>query len=313
MGLHFRTHWVLSSHVNGHRLQFTQCDIQSRPLKTYSLHMFRIREALKMGTSKAINIMPLPKKKKKKKPSDEEVEKAERQREADEAAAREAAKKPARTLRRELPESAGTGIHKDGRTLYYITPEGRSAWFCRYGWLVKDIVGIDPETMAANCRPRSLIANVLFLLHISILAGLFAGWAGSDGSVSTVQLGTALAIKALWTQYVLAIRPYASLWAVIAELIPSCLEVVVLIMALLQASHATMSTPPSTVCMMMLFAEVGFVSLVEAVRALLVVQHIFTSATAKKAAERQSKVQPLNVVRQRPRKTEPEGKRRSQP
>ena len=143
-----------------------------------------------MGTAKAINIMPVVKKKKKK-PTDEELEEAQRQQEAEQAA-REAAKKlPApRAQRRELPESAGTGIHKDGRTLYYITPEGRSAWFCRFGWLVKDIVGSDPETMAANCRPRSLIANALFLLHVSILAGLFAGWpVDGDGSVSTVQVG----------------------------------------------------------------------------------------------------------------------------
>ena len=141
-----------------------------------------------MGTAKAVNIMPVEKKKKKKKPTNEELEEAQREQEAEQAA-REAAKKPARrALRQELPESAGTGVHKDGRTLYYITPEGRSAWFCRYGWLVKDIVGIDPETMAANCRPRSLIANALFLVHVSILAGLFAGWPDGDGSVSTVQV-----------------------------------------------------------------------------------------------------------------------------
>ena len=68
-----------------------------------------------MGSMKAVETMPPPKKKKKKKPSEEEEEKERQQREAEEAAAREAARKPSRTTRRELPESAGTGIHKVGR------------------------------------------------------------------------------------------------------------------------------------------------------------------------------------------------------
>ena len=243
-----------------------------------------------MGNQKAVDYMPPEKKKKKRKkrqvvPTEEEPEAG--------ADASGGAKGlwGARALRQNIPEAAGTGIHKDGRTLHYITPEGRSAWFCRYGWLVKDVVGTEPETMAANCRVRALAANALFSIHVLALAGLLAGWVGSGSSgSSTPQLGTALAIKAIWTQYVLAIRPYASGLALLVEVVPSCMELVVLVMGLLQASGAAMSTPPSTIIMVLVFAEVGFVSLVELVRALVVVHSMFNASSTRQKAVRTTKV-----------------------
>ena len=238
-----------------------------------------------MGNQKAIDFMPPEKKKKRKKRQVVLVEE-----EVVDAQGGAAGGWAARAMRQEIPESAGTGIHKDGRTLHYITPEGRSAWFCRYGWLVKDIVGIDPETMAMNCRVRTLAANALFVLHLLALAGILAGWVGSNLQASTPQLGTALAIKAIWTQYVLAFRPYASGLALLAEVIPSCMELVVFVMALLQASNASMSTPPSIVIMVLMFAEVGFVSLVELIRALVVVHSMFAASSARKRAVRMTQV-----------------------
>ena len=242
-----------------------------------------------MGNQKAIDFMPPEKKNKRKK---RQVVPVEEEDNAD-AQGGAAGGWAARAMRQEIPESAGTGIHKDGRTLHYITPEGRSAWFCRYGWLVKDVVGTDPETMAMNCRMRTLAANALFVLHLLALAGILSGW--TVGSLDlqasgTPQLGTALAIKAIWTQYVLAFRPYASGLALMAEVIPSCMELVVFVMALLQASNASMSTPPSIVIMVLMFAEVGFVSLVELIRALFVVRSMFAASSARKRAVRMTQV-----------------------
>ena len=231
-----------------------------------------------MGNSKAVDTMP-PERKKKKRIQEEVLEEEP-----------ESPRGPQRTQRRMFPESAGTGVHRDGRILSYITPEGRSAWFCRYGWLVKDVVGDRPETMVANCRARTLGANALFLLHVLALAGLLGSWADSSGSISTVQLGTALAIKALWTQYVLAFRPWASMLAVLVELVPSCMEMVVLIMALLQAAHATMSTPPSSVCLVLLFIEVAFVALVELLRTGAVISSMLSASASRKLPDRRTKV-----------------------
>lgn len=234
-----------------------------------------------MGTSKAVGTMPPEKKKMKKRVQEEEV--VEEEPPSPQGG-------PQRAQRRAFPESAGTGVHKDGRILSYITPEGRSSWFCRYGWLVKDVVGDSPETMVANCRARTLGANALFLLHVLILAGLLGSWADSSGSANTAQLGAALAVTALWTQYVLALRPWASMLVVLVELVPSCMEMVVLVMALLQAAHASMSTPPSTVCMVLLFVEVAFVALVEFLRTVVVISAMFSASTSRNLPDRQTKV-----------------------
>lgn len=46
----------------------------------------------------------------------------------------------------------GTEQDKNGRILYFCSAEARSIWFCRFGWLVKDVVGTDWESMVNNGR-----------------------------------------------------------------------------------------------------------------------------------------------------------------
>jgi hypothetical protein len=172
---------------------------------------------------------------------------------------------------REIDESDGISVDpSSGRTLNFVTSEGRSAWFCRFGWLVNDVVGVNPETMVAHCRPVMLTANVWFVVQSILMAGLVGGWGGGLNPVSTVQLGCALAVKVAWFQYLLACRPYASTVVLLTELVPTILEVLVLIMALLQASSAaSLSTPPATICVVMLFIEVAVVVTTELVRSVI--------------------------------------------
>ncbi len=108
-------------------------------------------------------------------------------------------------MRKPNPALSPPGPPQDGLPISFVTPEGRSAWFCRHGWLVKDIVGSDPATMQGQCRPVKLAANALFLVQAVVVAGLLAGWAGAD-AVSSVQLGVSLGVKVVWLQYVLAYR-----------------------------------------------------------------------------------------------------------
>ena len=70
-----------------------------------------------MGNQKAIDFMPPEKKNKRKK---RQVVPVEEEDNAD-AQGGAAGGWAARAMRQEIPESAGTGMHKDGRTLHYIT------------------------------------------------------------------------------------------------------------------------------------------------------------------------------------------------
>lgn len=79
---------------------------------------------------------------------------------------------------------------------------------------------------------RALVANALFVTHMVAMAGLFGGFAGT--TTSTVQLAAALSVKALWVQYIIALRPYASVLVLLVELVPSVMELLVLVFGLIQ-------------------------------------------------------------------------------
>lgn len=86
--------------------------------------------------------------------------------------------------------------------------------------------------MCAPVCSRALVANALFVTHMVAMAGLLGGFAGT--TTSTVQLAAALSVKALWVQYIIALRPYASVLVLLVELVPSVMELLVLVFGLIQ-------------------------------------------------------------------------------
>lgn len=138
------------------------------------------------------------------------------------------------------PEVVGEGRTKDGKKIYFSSALARSAFFCRYGWLVNDVVGREQATMANHAQSRYLIANALYALQLAGMAAVIAAWASS--TTSSVQLGITLGIKAVWLQYVLAFRPFASVVVLIIEVLPSVLELLVFIFALLQVKPASLTS-----------------------------------------------------------------------
>eukprot|EP00955_Chlamydomonas_euryale_P016651 177897-Chlamydomonas_euryale.AAC.1 len=132
------------------------------------------------------------------------------------------------------PIDLGAVTTEDGRTLHFTSLGGRSAWWARYGWLIADVVGRAPDTQLRQCRVRCTLANALFALQMAAMAGLMGGFDPRPHAVSSAQMGGALAVHALWVQYVVAVRPFASLWDVAAELLPSVLQVLVLAFGLAQ-------------------------------------------------------------------------------
>lgn len=95
------------------------------------------------------------------------------------------------------------GRSKAGHIIWYTSSQDKSAWFCRYGWLVHDIVGNEgPQESQERAMSRShwrhLIANAVFFVHMCAMAGIMGGWASYSGSA--IQVGLAIGIKAVYTQ-----------------------------------------------------------------------------------------------------------------
>ncbi len=133
-----------------------------------------------------------------------------------------------------------TSSRRTNHAQFYATGEERSRWFCRYGFLINDVVGTHPASQLRHCRTSHLIANALYFLHVGLMAALLGGWAVREESA--VQLALLLAVKAVWVQYMLAVRPYASVITLVMELAPSLMEVLILVFAFIQREHIQVSS-----------------------------------------------------------------------
>ena len=130
----------------------------------------------------------------------------------------------------------------------------------------------------SKCRSRFLIGNTLFFLHVALLAGFLGGGAGKGSS--TPLMVALLVVKGIYAQYLLAFRPFASTAALLVEIAPSLLEVLLFIFAFMQQLAVSMSPSPSVICIVLVYVEVVLVTLVELVRSVMLIAAIFSHKKA---------------------------------
>eukprot|EP00798_Chlamydomonas_sp_ICE-L_P000043 gene43-12856_t len=150
----------------------------------------------------------------------------------------------------------------------YCTAEQRSTWWCKYGFLIDDIVGTDPGTQETHCTPPNLIANTLSFLIIAISAALLGAWAAHG--TSWVQLGLLAGLKAIWLLYVALVRPYSHTLTLAGELILSGAQAVLLALAIIKLAIDSMASISVVISLIAAFVVVGGVVVIELVRALFV-------------------------------------------
>eukprot|EP00798_Chlamydomonas_sp_ICE-L_P014759 gene14759-20810_t len=119
----------------------------------------------------------------------------------------------------------------------YCTEAARNAWWCRFGFLVDDVVGTEPQVQEIQCRENALIANAIAFFCVAIAAILLAAWAAFDKSWP--QVSVLMALRTLWLLYVIIVRPYVSSIATVIEVGLSGGSIFLLACAMVQLSGAS--------------------------------------------------------------------------
>eukprot|EP00200_Dunaliella_tertiolecta_P010104 CAMPEP_0202391940 /NCGR_PEP_ID=MMETSP1127-20130417/92105_1 /ASSEMBLY_ACC=CAM_ASM_000462 /TAXON_ID=3047 /ORGANISM="Dunaliella tertiolecta, Strain CCMP1320" /LENGTH=395 /DNA_ID=CAMNT_0048994409 /DNA_START=762 /DNA_END=1950 /DNA_ORIENTATION=+ len=199
-----------------------------------------------------------------------------------EQAAREALqfeRKPKRTRRAEvvIPSWMET-----------LLPNDKKLWWLANGWLVDDIVHTQRpgQVQAQPSPPRSwlrawpcLLAHVLFMAHVVALGAVLGAWGPTASSIT--QLAAAIAIKGAWIQYVITLRPYSSITALVVEPVLGSVELSLLAFALVNNEGTDSVSDPALVAIALLLAAVGIVIILEIGRII-----ILSLALHKAARER---------------------------
>jgi hypothetical protein len=141
----------------------------------------------------------------------------------------------------------------------------------RYGFLVSDL--LDERTRSSELRPAGdrrgphvarLLANVLCFVQHAVCCALLGVLQGRPRAAGL--LVAAVVVKGLWLLYCAALRPYAALAVLLAELALACLEFLMLLLALLASKGAGSPDTLGALALAAWMLQFGLVALVEKAR-----------------------------------------------